>query len=57
MKKKLFVIRKYVYASDVIEALKKEQEQLADEVWVSEEYVKAHPWMEQKKDQVGFRKK
>ena len=40
MKEKLFVIRKYIKAKDIQEAIKKEVKQKPDDVWVDEDWKK-----------------
>lgn len=39
-KQKMFVIKKYIMASNAQEALKKERRQPADDCWVDEEWRK-----------------
>lgn len=41
-KRKLYVVRKYIKANSVHEALKKEKTAKVDEVWVDEEWKKNH---------------
>lgn len=54
--KKLFVIQKYVVASSIQEALKIERKVRPDEVWLDEDFKKAHkPALT--KPLVGFKKK
>jgi hypothetical protein len=38
--KKLFIIRKYVYAEDAQDAIKKEKKQGVSDCWVDEEWKK-----------------
>lgn len=52
---KLFVIRKYVMASSVIEALKKEKRKEVDDYWVDEDWKKNNDNIN-KTLSMGFRK-
>lgn len=40
MKNKLFVIRKYIYATSALEAIKKDKKTPCDDIWVDEEFKK-----------------
>lgn len=40
MNKKLFIVKKYVYATSAKDAIKKEKETQVDDVWVDEEWKK-----------------
>lgn len=52
--KKLYIIQKYVVARSIQEALRIEGKQLADEIWLDEDWKKAHkPDMGEKK--TGFK--
>jgi len=39
---KLFVVRKYIYASSASEVLKKEKTVPVDEIWVDDDWKKEH---------------
>lgn len=54
--KKLFVIRKYIYARDVSEAIRIDSKTKPDEVWVDEEWKKINT-EHQFKNEVGFKVK
>lgn len=41
--KKLFVVRKYVYAKDASEAISMEIDCAAHDVWIDDDWKKAHP--------------
>lgn len=49
--KKLFIVKKYVWASSAQEALKKEKKIHADDCWIDEEWKKNEC---QPKDAIGF---
>lgn len=51
--KKLFIIQKYVVASSIHEALKIEKNTKPDEVWLDDDWKKAHK-PEMTKDRAGF---
>lgn len=41
-KDKLFIVKKYIYAKNAAEALRKERQYRPDDVWVDEEWRKEH---------------
>lgn len=49
--KKLFIVRKYVWANDIPQALKIEKKQKPDDIWVDDDWKKnsSNP-----KDAIGF---
>lgn len=51
--KKLFIVRKYVFAENITQALKKKPE--LTEVWVEDDWKKANMFERPKKD-IGFKK-
>lgn len=54
MKEKQYIIRKYVMAKDVKDALKKDRQAVADEAWVDPDWLKENPEIGQV---IGFKKK
>lgn len=51
---KQYVIRKYVLAKNVTDALKKERDIRADEAWIDEDWKKQNPNITSK--EIGFKK-
>lgn len=49
--KKLFIVRKYVWADNISDVLKQENKQSPDDVWIDEEWKKAS---NEPKDSIGF---
>ena len=49
--KKLFIVKKYVWAENAQKALKQEGKQQADDVWIDEDWKKAS---NDPKDAIGF---
>jgi hypothetical protein len=49
--KKLFIVKKYVWADNAKQALKNESKQQADDVWVDEDWKKN---VSSPKDAIGF---
>jgi len=49
--KKLYIVKKYVWASSAKEAIRKDRVEQVDDVWVDEEWKKNQPTL---KDGVGF---
>lgn len=41
LQNKLFVVRKYVWATDAQDAIKKDKSKSVDDVWIDEEWKKA----------------
>lgn len=54
--KKLFIIQKYIVATSVIHALKIEKNSEVNEIWLDEDWKRAHK-PECKNTKVGFNKK
>jgi hypothetical protein len=54
-KQKLFVIRKYIMASDINEAIRLEKKQKPDDVWVDDDWKKANS--DQPSGNVGYKEK
>lgn len=55
--KKIFVVRKYVVATSVIDAIKKEKKQAVDDCWVEDDAHKEYLREKIKKvNPVGFKK-
>lgn len=54
MSHKLFVIKKYVMAESAAQALKKKKRIRADEVWLDDDWKKAHA--ESENGKIGFNK-
>jgi hypothetical protein len=52
--KKLFVIRKYVMAANIQDAIRKEKMQKPDDVWVDDDWKKANA--DQPSADLGFKK-
>jgi hypothetical protein len=52
-RKKLFVIRKYVMAKDVIQAIRIERHQKPDDVWLDDDWKKANA--EEPTATIGFK--
>ena len=51
--KKLFVVRKYVWAETALQALHREKKQQCDDVWIDDEWKKNQ---QSPKDAIGFYK-
>lgn len=51
-KEKMFVIKKYIMATDAIHALRKEKKHKPDDCWVDEEWRKGNP--DRLADAIGF---
>jgi len=54
-KKKLFIIRKYIYADSAFQALKKDKKTAADECWIDDDWKKNN--MQEERNKIGFKKK
>lgn len=56
--KKLFVIKKYIYAKDVTEAIRIDKTRKPDDIWIDEEWKKMNTEHEFKSNNpVGFKDK
>jgi hypothetical protein len=52
---KLFVVRKYVMATDVQDALRREKHHKPDDVWLDDDWKKSHA--DEPTKEIGFKKK
>lgn len=50
--RKLFVVKKYVYATSAVQAIKLEKKQKPDDVWVDDDWKKENMY---KEPEVGFK--
>lgn len=50
--KKLFIVRKYIWANNATEAIKKDKTHKVEDVWVDDEWKKVN--VDLKKDIIGF---
>ena len=56
MKEKLFVVRKYIKAKSILDAIKKEKEVEPDDIWVDDDWKKQNDNEETKlTSAVGFK--
>jgi hypothetical protein len=53
--KKLFVVRKYVLAAEVQDAIRREKHQKPDDVWLDDDWKKTHA--DEPAKEIGFKMK